>query len=82
MMENNPHHTLCLSHSSEPTGPSGGEHDDERLPVEDVCPAGLTAVIVGVVLSHRHCLLPEKKTSATNSLCVFDVITLEVTLKD
>lgn len=42
----------------EPTGIFGGEHDDEGLSVEGVCPTGLTAIIVGVVFNYRHCLLP------------------------
>lgn len=40
------------------TGVLGGEHDHERLSVEGVGSTGLTAVIVGVALHHRHHLLP------------------------
>lgn len=35
----------------------GGEHDYEGLSVEGVRPTGLTAVIIGVVFSHRHHVL-------------------------
>lgn len=62
--------TLCAL-----TSVFGGEHDDKGLSVEGVRPAGLTAVIVGVVISHGHHLLPEEEryyltTSALLWCCV------------
>lgn len=52
--------TLLLSDSekAEPTCIFGGEHDHEGLSHEGVCPTGLTAIIVGVVFGHKHCLFP------------------------
>lgn len=38
---------------------SGGEHDHKGLSAEGVCTTGLTAIIIGVVFSNRHRLIPE-----------------------